>query len=57
MKICIVGAGAIGGMLAVRLSQSGAEVSVVARGAQLSAIQNNGRGLPPEKWSSLMYGL
>jgi len=42
MKICIVGAGAIGGMLAVRLSQSGAEVSVVARGAQLSAIQNNG---------------
>jgi 2-dehydropantoate 2-reductase len=32
MKICIVGAGAIRGMLAVRLAQAGAHVSIIARG-------------------------
>ena len=42
MRICIVGAGAIGGMLAVRLANSGAEVSVVARGAHLDAVKKNG---------------
>ena len=42
MKICIYGAGAIGGHLAVRLHKAGAEVSVVARGAHLAAIQANG---------------
>ena len=42
MKICIVGAGAIGGMLAVRLADSGANVSVVARGTQLAAIRESG---------------
>src|ERR1700710_3017024 len=42
MKICIYGAGAIGGHLAVRLHRAGAEVSVVARGAHLAAIQANG---------------
>lgn len=42
MKICIIGAGAIGGMLAVRLADSGAKVSVVARGTQLAAIRESG---------------
>ncbi|MDJ0777642.1 MAG: 2-dehydropantoate 2-reductase [Gammaproteobacteria bacterium] len=42
MKVCVVGAGAIGGMMAVRLAQSGHEVSVIARGAHLDAIQTNG---------------
>jgi 2-dehydropantoate 2-reductase len=42
MKICIIGAGAIGGMLAVRLADSGANVSVVARGTQLAAIRESG---------------
>ncbi|MDR3534127.1 MAG: 2-dehydropantoate 2-reductase [Rhodopila sp.] len=42
MKICIYGAGAIGGHLAVRLHRAGADVSVVARGAHLAAIQANG---------------
>jgi len=42
MKICIVGAGAIGGLLAVRLAQAGAHVSVIARGTQLKAIQTKG---------------
>jgi len=42
MKICVVGAGAIGGLLAVRLAKSGALVTVVDRGAHLQAIQRNG---------------
>jgi 2-dehydropantoate 2-reductase len=42
MKICIFGAGAIGGHLAARLHRAGAEVSVIARGAHLAAIQANG---------------
>ncbi len=42
MRICIYGPGAIGGHLAGRLAKGGAEVSVVARGAQLEAIQARG---------------
>jgi 2-dehydropantoate 2-reductase len=42
MKICIYGAGAIGGLMAAWLARSGHEVSVVARGAQLDAIRRNG---------------
>ena len=42
MKIAIFGAGAVGSYLAVKLHQAGADVSVIARGAHLSAIQANG---------------
>ena len=42
MKICVVGAGAIGGMMAAKLAQSGHALSVIARGAHLEAIRNNG---------------
>ena len=43
MKICVYGAGAIGGYVAVKLAQvPGIEVSVVARGAQLAAIREKG---------------
>ncbi|MBS0562020.1 MAG: 2-dehydropantoate 2-reductase [Proteobacteria bacterium] len=42
MKICVFGAGAIGGHVAARLARGGAEVSVVARGAQLDAIRAKG---------------
>jgi 2-dehydropantoate 2-reductase len=42
MKICIYGAGAIGGHLAARLHRAGADVSVIARGAHLAAIKANG---------------
>jgi len=42
MKICFFGAGAIGCHFAARLAQIGEEVSCVARGAQLKAIQDNG---------------
>jgi 2-dehydropantoate 2-reductase len=42
MKVCIYGAGAIGGWIGVHLAQTGHEVSVVARGATLEALQKNG---------------
>jgi 2-dehydropantoate 2-reductase len=41
MKVCIYGAGAIGGWLGVHLAQAGHEVSVVARGATLEALQKH----------------
>ncbi len=48
MKIAIFGAGAIGGYLAVKLRQAGADVSIVARGPHLAAIQANGLTLRSE---------
>ena len=42
MKICVVGAGAIGGYLAVRLAMAGHEVSVIIRGANLAAVKADG---------------
>ncbi len=48
MKICIFGAGAIGGYMAVKLVQAGVDVSIVARGAHLAAIQSRGLTLVEE---------
>lgn len=42
MKVCIYGAGAIGGYLGVQLTLAGADVSLVARGAHLAAMRENG---------------
>ncbi|MBU8539181.1 ketopantoate reductase family protein [Falsiroseomonas tokyonensis] len=42
MRICIFGAGAIGGFIAAYMARAGIEVSVVARGAHLAAIQAKG---------------
>jgi 2-dehydropantoate 2-reductase len=42
MKICIFGAGAIGGFLAVKLVQAGANVSLIARGPHLAKMKVNG---------------
>ena len=42
MKICIVGAGAIGGWIGVKLAQAGCNVSVLARGATLEAVRQHG---------------
>jgi 2-dehydropantoate 2-reductase len=42
MRVCVYGAGAIGGHLAVRLARGGADVSVLARGPHLAAIQRDG---------------
>jgi 2-dehydropantoate 2-reductase len=48
MKIAIFGAGAVGGYLAVKLHHAGADISVIARGPHLSAIQENGLTLKSE---------
>ncbi|CAN7654981.1 2-dehydropantoate 2-reductase [Phyllobacterium sp. LjRoot231] len=42
LKVCIYGAGAIGGTIGVLLALAGAEISVVAHGATLTAIKNDG---------------
>lgn len=43
MKVCIVGAGAIGGLIGARLAAgAGAEVSALARGETLEALKANG---------------
>jgi 2-dehydropantoate 2-reductase len=45
MKICIYGAGAIGGWIGVALAQAGERINVVARSATLDALQRNGLSL------------
>lgn len=42
MKICVVGAGSIGGYMAVKLAAAGEDVTVIARGAHLQAIRAGG---------------
>lgn len=42
MKICIYGAGAIGGYMGLMLQEAGADVSLIARGAHLAAIKEKG---------------
>ncbi len=42
MKICIYGAGAIGGYLGVELALAGVDVTLIARGPHLEAMQKNG---------------
>ncbi len=42
MKICIFGAGAIGGYMGLMLKRGGADVSLIARGLHLDAIRDNG---------------
>ena len=42
MKVCVVGAGAIGGYMGVRLAHAGHDVSAIARGPHLAAIRAHG---------------
>jgi 2-dehydropantoate 2-reductase len=42
MRICVVGAGAMGGVIGAWFSRAGHEVSLVARGAHLEAIRARG---------------
>lgn len=42
MKVCIAGAGAIGGFIGARLAAQGADVAALARGATLQALQRQG---------------
>ena len=45
MKIAIIGAGAIGGYVGVKLALAGEDVTLIVRGANLEAIRNNGMKL------------
>lgn len=49
MKVCIFGAGAIGGYMGVKLAKAGADISLVARGPHLSAMQEKGLTLIEEE--------
>ncbi|HEY4370434.1 MAG TPA: 2-dehydropantoate 2-reductase [Burkholderiales bacterium] len=42
LKVCVIGAGAIGGFFGAKLAQGHARVSVVARGATLQALRSKG---------------
>lgn len=42
MKICIYGAGAIGGLLGTQLARAGEDVTLIARGAHLAAMREKG---------------
>src|SRR5882762_10141816 len=42
MKICVFGAGAMGGLLGARLAAAGEDVSLVARGPHLAAMRRSG---------------
>jgi 2-dehydropantoate 2-reductase len=53
MNIAIVGAGAIGGYLGVKLAQSGVDVTFIARGENLKAIKANGMKLLLEDGSEI----
>src|SRR5690348_10963989 len=52
MRIAVIGAGAVGGAIAARLTGSGHEVEVTARGAQLAAIREGGIRLRG-KWGEI----
>ncbi len=42
MKVCVVGAGAIGGYVGALLAEAGIDVSLIARGPHLAAMRTNG---------------
>jgi 2-dehydropantoate 2-reductase len=42
MRVCVYGAGAVGGHMASRLAAGGAEVALIARGAHLAGLRANG---------------
>jgi 2-dehydropantoate 2-reductase len=42
MKVCIYGAGAIGGWIGAKLARAGCKLSAIARGATLAALQQHG---------------
>ena len=42
MKIAVLGAGAIGAYVGAALARGGADVSLIARGAQLAALRERG---------------
>ena len=51
MKICIFGAGAIGGMIGSLLQNNGKEVTLVARGKHYEEIKKNGLVFKSEEYN------
>ena len=58
MKLCVYGAGAIGGLLGARLAQKGdVDVTFIARGPHLAAMQADGvRLISDEIYHGITYG-
>ena len=54
MKICVIGAGAIGGLMGAKLALSGQEVTLIDQGAHLAAIKENGLKLVMEDGAELL---
>ena len=48
MKICVFGAGAIGGLIGAKLALAGEDVTLIARGPHLAAMKANGLKLISE---------
>ena len=42
MRVCVLGAGAIGGLIGTRLAAAGVETSALARGVTLAALRAHG---------------
>lgn len=57
MKVAVMGAGALGGYFGGRLSQAGHEVTLIARGAHLAAIQRNGLRILSPKGDAHLTGI
>lgn len=55
MKICIFGAGAIGGYMGAKLAGAGFDVSLVARGAHLDAMKTRGLELRADGTSTIVH--
>jgi len=54
MRICVVGAGAIGGLMGVKLSLAGEDVTFIDQGAHLAAIKKDGLKLIWEDGTELV---
>jgi ketopantoate reductase/2-keto-4-pentenoate hydratase/2-oxohepta-3-ene-1,7-dioic acid hydratase in catechol pathway len=54
MRICVVGAGAIGGLMAAKLATAGHPVTVIDQGGHLEAIRENGLKLIWEDGSEIV---
>ena len=56
MRICVFGAGAIGGLMAAKLAAANAaEVTIIARGPHLAAMQANGLKLVSEGQETVVH--
>lgn len=54
MRIAIMGTGGVGGLFGARLADAGADVTFIARGAHLAAIQQNGLQIISEMRGDLL---